>query len=130
MLDGPLDANNFLSRMDEHLAWDPRDPAPEVVLTQPASDEFHLPMALFSSAGLRHALESVGCEVLRMAAANPISRAGLPLARVSADTRSAAQLTTLELAMCEQPGVVDSGEHLVAVAQRWSGSFPRRMAPD
>jgi SAM-dependent methyltransferase len=119
MLAGPLDATNFLARMGEHLAWDVREPPPGVVLTQPGSDEFHLPMALFSSAGLRHAMESAGCEVLRMAAANPISRAGLPLANVSADEVSSARLTGLELAMCEQPGVVDSGEHLLAVARKY-----------
>jgi SAM-dependent methyltransferase len=118
MLAGPLDATNFLSRMDEHLAWDVRDPAPGIVLTQPGSDEFHLPMALFSSAGLRQALESAGCEMLRMAAANPISRAGLPLAAVTADNHATAQLTALEIAMCEQPGIADSGEHLLAVARK------------
>jgi 2-polyprenyl-3-methyl-5-hydroxy-6-metoxy-1,4-benzoquinol methylase len=119
MLAGTLDAEAFLREMEDHLPWLPEMPPPRdgVLLTVPSSNEFHLPMALFSSAGLRAALESEGCSVQRMAAANPVSRAGLPLAHIGASEAAERRLIALETALCEVPGLVDAGEHLVAVAR-------------
>lgn len=118
MLAGSLDASDFLERMALHVPWTGEGASPEVLLTVPGSDEFHLPMALFSSVGLRRLLESRGCEVLHLAAANPVSRIGLPLERVGASPEASARLLELEWRMCELPGVVDCGAHLIAVARK------------
>jgi SAM-dependent methyltransferase len=118
MLAGTLDAESFLVDWDEHLLWRPPAPLPDVVMTRPTSNEFHLPMALFSARGLRRLLEDAGCDVLRTAAANPVSRVGLPLARITASDAASRQLAELELAMCEVGGLVDCGEHVVMVARK------------
>jgi SAM-dependent methyltransferase len=118
MLVGTLDADGFLLDMDAHLPWRPPAPAPSVVLTRPGSNEFHLPMALFSTIGLARLFGDAGCEVLRTAAANPVSRMGLGLERVTASEPASRQFADLELAMCELPGLVESGEHLVMVARK------------
>lgn len=117
MLAGTLDADGFLLEIERHIPWT-GGPLPDVVLTAPGSDEFHLPMALFSSTGLARLLADRACEVERLAAANPISRPGLPLERVSASPAAEARLLQLEMELCERPGAVDSGTHLLAVARR------------
>ena len=118
MLVGSLDAEHFLATAEQHVPWPGLLAAPGIVLTVPGSDEFHLPMALFSSTALRAEIEGRRFDVLRMAAANPISRIGLSLERVAANEEAAARLEALELAMCEHPGLVDSGEHLIVVGQK------------
>jgi hypothetical protein len=54
--------------------------------------------------------------VVEMAAANPVVSEGLPIPRITDSAQASAALTTLEVALCNKPGLVDSGEHLLAVA--------------
>ena len=117
-LAGTLDAVDFLLRMEAHVPSGELAQLPGVLLTVPGSTEFHQPLALFTAAHLRELVESSGCEVERMAAANPISRAGLPLAAVSADSEASRRLGELELAACEALGLLDAGAHIVLSARR------------
>lgn len=117
-LAGTLDSTNFLERMASHLDWLPPAALPPYALTLPESDEFHLPMALFTSGYLREMCRDAGCEVLAMAAANPISRLGLPLQNVTSSPVAASQFQSLELAMSRAPGMVDAGSHIVVAARK------------
>jgi hypothetical protein len=64
---------------DEHVSRQAVLSSAGVVYSWPGSSEFHQPLALFTFAGLVHALE---------------------------------------VALCSRPGLVDSGEHLLAVANK------------
>ncbi len=115
---GTLDAGGFLERMGAHVKPGAISEGSGVVLTVPGSDEFHQPMALFTASYMRGALERVGLLIERLAAANPITRAGQALSRVTASAEATERLLELELAVCEAPGVADMGEHIVIVARK------------
>ena len=117
-LAGTLDAVDFLERMEAHVPMSAVAGDEGVALTVPGSSEFHQPMALFSAAYLQAALGSVGLRHDRIAAANPISRPGLALERVSSSAEASQRLLELELAICEQHGVADSGTHIVVTATK------------
>ncbi|MFN0145491.1 MAG: class I SAM-dependent methyltransferase [Dehalococcoidia bacterium] len=117
-LAGTLDAVDFLVRMEAHIPSGSVGDLPGLLLTVPGSTEFHQPIALFSASYLRDLVESAGCKVERVAAANPISRIGSPLTAVSADAEATRRLLELELALCEAPGVLDMGAHIVLSATR------------
>jgi SAM-dependent methyltransferase len=113
---GPYDGLAFLEQPDVHIDWQAVLSGAGMVLTRPGSDEFHQPLALFTSYGLRQALEKVGLQVVEMAAANPVVSEGAKIPGIESSLQAGATLTELELALCSQPGLVDSGEHLLAVA--------------
>jgi 2-polyprenyl-3-methyl-5-hydroxy-6-metoxy-1,4-benzoquinol methylase len=115
---GPYDDQGFLISPDEHVDWQAVLSGKGVVYSRPGSTEFHQPMALFSSAGLQQALEQAGLKVVKMAAVNPVVSEGAQIPRISDNPQAAAALTTLEVAICSSPGLVDSGEHLLAVADK------------
>jgi ubiquinone/menaquinone biosynthesis C-methylase UbiE len=117
-LAGPLDAVSALENPDAHIDLQAFLSGAGVVLTRPGSREFHQPMVLFSSAGLRDALERVGLAVTAMAAADPLVSEVAQIPRITASPQATASLTELELALCTQPGLIDSGEHLIAVARK------------
>jgi ubiquinone/menaquinone biosynthesis C-methylase UbiE len=113
---GPLDAATVLENVNDHLDWDAVLSGAGVVFTRPTSTEFHQPLALFSSAGLRSALVEAGLEVRTLASANPFLPEFLPVPKIEASERAARMLVDLEVALCDQPGLVDTGSHLLAVA--------------
>lgn len=113
---GPLDAATVLETANDHLDWDAVLSAAGVICTRPTSTEFHQPMALFSSAGLRAALVELGLEVRALASANPFLPEFLAVPKITASERAAQALVDLEVALCDQPGLVDAGGHLLAVA--------------
>ena len=115
---GTLDAAEFLETRDDHLDWSDLIGNANVVLTRPGSAEFHQPVALFSSKAMRRILNAAGCDVVTMAAANPISGDGQALARIEASPAAEERLTELEIAICEEPGLVDAGQHLIVVGRR------------
>ena len=115
---GPYDAYNFLEHPTAHLDWKAVLSGTGVTYSQPGSTEFHQPLVLFTSQGLRNALEQVGLQVVEMAASNPVVSEGAQLPRIAASVQAAEALTTLEVALCSQPGLVDAGEHLLAVAYK------------
>ena len=63
-------------------------------------------------------LEEAGCEVVTIAAANPLTHQGQSLAQIEASPRAEERLTELELALSEEPGLVDAGQHLGVVARK------------
>ena len=115
---GAYDAQSFLEPPEAHIDWQAVLSGAAVVYTRPGSPEFHQPLGLFTSAGLRQALELVGLQVLEMAAANPLVSEAAPIPRIAASEKASAELTALELALCGLPGLVDTGEHLLAVAEK------------
>lgn len=115
---GPFDAANVLETVNDHLDWSQVLSGTGVVLTKRASTEFHQPLALFSSAGLRAALVDVGLTVEALAAANPFLPEFLPVPKIAASERASQTLIDLEVALSEVPGLVDGGGHLLAVARK------------
>ncbi len=113
---GPLDGHTFLELPDSHIDWKAVLSGAGVVYTRPGSPEFHQPLVLFTSHGLRQALELVNLQVVELAAANPVVSEGAQIPRITASSQATAALTALEAALCNWPGLVDAGEHLLAVA--------------
>ncbi len=115
---GPLDAAAAMTRIEEHLDWQGLLEGAGVVLTRIGSSEFHQPMALFSSRGLENALSDAGFELLELATSNPLVPEVVQLPEISANPKAAARLADLEVALCQVPGLVDAGEHLIAAARK------------
>ena len=113
---GPYDGLAFLEQPDTHLDWQAILSGAGAVCTRPGSDEFHQPLVMFTSDGLRQALEKAGLQVIEMAAANPVVSEGAHIPGIESSAQASAALTALELALCTKPGLVDTGEHLLAVA--------------
>ena len=115
---GPYDGVAFLEAPDTHVDWHAVLSGAGVAYSRPGSTQFHQPMVLFSSAGLRQALERVGFQVVEMAAANPVVSEGTQIPKITANSQAAEALTALELALCTWPGLVDTGEHMLAVVNK------------
>jgi len=115
---GPFDGVSFLEPAHTHIDWEAVLSGEGVVYTRPGSTEFHQPMVLFTSAGLQRVLERAGLRVVEMAAANPVVSEGAQIPRITGSAPASAALTALELALCNQPGLLDTGENLLAVADK------------
>jgi 2-polyprenyl-3-methyl-5-hydroxy-6-metoxy-1,4-benzoquinol methylase len=118
---GPLDAAQVVESIDQHLDWQQVLGGADIVLTRAGSKEFHQPIALFTSRGLSAALTAEGLRIERLASANPIFTQYMKVPQIEASTAASDQLMALEVAACEQPGLVDAGGHLIAVARRFIG---------
>lgn len=117
-LAGPLDAAAVLARLDDHLDLPAALAGDDVVFTRPGSPEFHQPMALFTSEGLRAALSGAGLAVEAIASANPLLPYFQNVPRIAEQTEAETALRQLELAACECPGLRDAGGHIIAAARR------------
>ena len=115
---GTLDAVSFADSVSDHIDWPALLGGKDVVMTKVDSREFHQPMALFSSKGLCSALEQAGLELIELATSNPTVAMGCRIPNVSESAAAEASLTQLEIALCQKPGLIDSGEHLIAAASR------------
>jgi 2-polyprenyl-3-methyl-5-hydroxy-6-metoxy-1,4-benzoquinol methylase len=115
---GPLDAAEVLEAVDSHLDWHATLSGAGVVYTRVGSVEFHQPLALFTSAGLRTAITDAGFTLQAMASANPILPQFQRVPKIEASERAAELLQKLEVTMCDSPGLLDAGGHLLAVARR------------
>lgn len=115
---GPYDDQTVLDPPDAHLDWEAVMAGGGVVLSRLGSNEFHQPMALFTSFALRQSFEQLGLRVLQMASANPVVSQGTQIPRITGSPQAAEALTALEVALCTQPGLIDTGEHLLAVAAK------------
>lgn len=111
-----LDARDFLVNIWDHVEWDPKMPFPEVLDSRPGSPEWHAPMTLYSSTYLKRFLEEHGCEVVEMASKNTITSGERKLERIGGDPEALEMLINLEKQFCGRPGVLDMGQHLLAVA--------------
>jgi len=115
---GPLDHAPFLEEWERHFPAGEVTETADVVLSVADSEEWHLPMAVFSSRGLRRMLEEAGLEVRRLATANPLVSIGTPLEDIEDSDVASARLMDLEVMLSDQPGLVDTGEHLIALARK------------
>jgi hypothetical protein len=107
-----------MESIDQHLDWQAILSGDDVVYTRSGSTEFHQPLALFTSAGLRAAVESAGLHVESLAAANTIVPQYLRIPNINASATASAELEKLEIQASVFPGLVDAGGHLIAVARR------------
>jgi 2-polyprenyl-3-methyl-5-hydroxy-6-metoxy-1,4-benzoquinol methylase len=112
-----IDAKDFLENITDHVDWDPTEPFPEFLDSVPGSLEWHAPMTLYTSRYMRGFLEEHGCEVLEMASTNTITSGILKMEKISSSPEAIEMLLNLEKKFCNRPGVVDMGEHLIAVAR-------------
>jgi hypothetical protein len=115
---GPLDAAAFLEQPDDHLDWNAVLSGADVVCTHPTSNEFHRPLALFTSRGLRDALTASGLVVETIGTSDPFVPEYLRLPRIDQSATASEALLSLEVSAWAQPGLVDGGGHLVAVARK------------
>jgi ubiquinone/menaquinone biosynthesis C-methylase UbiE len=115
---GPLDAASVIESIDHHLVWDEILSGADVTYTRAGSGEFHQPIALFTSIGLNAALENAGLRVERLASANPLFTQYMKLPQIEANPLVTERLIELEISVCEYPGLLDAGGHLIAVARR------------
>ncbi len=117
-LAGPLDAAAVLESMDRHLDWEAVLAGADVVYTRRDSAEFHQPIALFTSAALKRVIADAGLHVEAMATANAILPQYLRVPKIAESPGAAEALQALELAVCDYPGLLDAGGHLIVVARR------------
>jgi 2-polyprenyl-3-methyl-5-hydroxy-6-metoxy-1,4-benzoquinol methylase len=115
---GPLDAAQVVESIDQHLDWEQVLGGADIVFTRPGSKEFHQPIALFTSRGLSAALTDAGLHVERLASANPLFPQYMKVAQIEASAAASDRLMALEAAVCQNPGLIDAGGHLIAVARR------------
>ncbi len=112
-----LDAKDFLVNITDHVDWDPWEPFPDHLDSIPGSNEWHAPMTLYTSQYRRRFLEDHGCEVLEIASTNTITSGILRFEKIPSSPEAVEMLLNLEKKFCNRPGVVDMGEHLIAVAR-------------
>ena len=115
---GPLDAHTFLEQANDHIDWEAVLRHEGVVYTRPDSPEFHQPLVMFSSEGLRACLTQARFEINMMASSNPILQAGNKIPRITDSEQASSTLTDLEVVLYTCPGLVDTGEHQIAVARK------------
>jgi 2-polyprenyl-3-methyl-5-hydroxy-6-metoxy-1,4-benzoquinol methylase len=115
---GPLDAASFLETRDDHLDWKTVLAGADVICTNPTSNEFHRPMALFTSRGLRAGLTDAELDVELIATSDVFVPEYSQIPRLSASQPASEALIELELAMYDQPGLVDAGGHLIGVGRK------------
>jgi hypothetical protein len=58
-----------------------------------------------------------GLETETMASSNPLLPEFLAVPRIDLSPQASAAMIALEVALCEQPGLRDSGGHILAVAR-------------
>jgi len=112
-----LDAKDFLNNVTDHVDWDPGEPFPEFLDSVPGSNEWHAPMTLYTSRYMKGFLEEHGCEVLELASTNTITSGVHRYEKIPSSPEAVEMLLNLEKKFCNRPGVVDMGEHLIAVAR-------------
>ena len=115
---GPLDAAQVVESIDQHLDWEQVLAGADIVFTRAGSKEFHQPIALFTSRGLSAALGDEGLSVEQIASANPLFTQYMKVPQIEASTAASDRLMALEVAVCQNPGLIDAGGHLIAVARR------------
>ena len=110
-----FDSSNFLTNIKNHIEWDPSTSFPEVLYSK-GSEEWHAPMTLYSSKGLRELIEGAGGRVVEFASTNTITSSYHGLENISANSEAVKMLLRLEKEFCTKPGLIDMGEHIIAAA--------------
>jgi ubiquinone/menaquinone biosynthesis C-methylase UbiE len=113
-----FDLPEFLVAMEDHVEWDPSTAFPDYLDSRLGTDQFHAPMTLYTSTYMREFLEGHGCEVLEIASTNTITSSYWGgLENIASNPEATEVLFRLEKEFCTRPGVLDMGEHLIAVAE-------------
>ncbi len=73
-------------------------------------------MTLYTSVYLRQFLEDHGCRVVEVASTNTITSGERKMEKIASSPEAVEMLVSLEKKFCTRPGVVDMGQHLLAVA--------------
>jgi len=110
-----FDAASFLINIRNHVEWDPNTSFPEVLYSK-GLEEWHAPMTLYSSKGLRELIEKAGGRVVEFASTNTITSTYHGLEKISDNPEAIKMLLRLEREFCTKPGLVDMGEHIIAAA--------------
>jgi ubiquinone/menaquinone biosynthesis C-methylase UbiE len=114
----PFDAKDFLVNIEDHVEWDPSTEFPDHLNTRPGSNEWHAPMTLYTSTYMRRFLEEHGCEVLEIASTNTITSSYWDgLEKIASNPEATELLMRLEKEFSTRPGLLDMGQHLIAVAE-------------
>jgi len=114
----PFDAKDFLVNIEDHVEWDPSTEFPDHLNTRPGSNEWHAPMTLFTSTYMRRFLEEHGCKVLEIASTNTITSSYLGgFEKIASKPEATELLIRLEKEFSTRPGLLDMGQHLIAVAE-------------
>jgi ubiquinone/menaquinone biosynthesis C-methylase UbiE len=114
----PFDAKDFLVNIEDHVEWDPSTEFPDHLNTRPGSNEWHAPMTLYTSTYMRSFLEEHGCEVLEIASTNTITSSYWDgLEKIASNPEATELLMRLEKEFSTRPGLLDMGQHLIAVAE-------------
>ncbi|MCW4049193.1 MAG: class I SAM-dependent methyltransferase [Candidatus Bathyarchaeota archaeon] len=112
----PFDGAEFLENITDHVEWDPATSFPDVMNSVPGSSEWHAPMTLYTSTYIQEFLEEHGCKVIEMVPTNTISSAGFNMDKIKASPKALKALIDLEIKFCKKSGLLDMGQHLIAVA--------------
>ncbi|MBA7478015.1 methyltransferase domain-containing protein [archaeon] len=113
-----FDDDGFLENIGDHVEWDPNTPFPEVLNSKVGSSEWHAPMTLYTSTYMRGFLEGHGCEILEIASTNTITSSYLGgLEKITSNREATELLIRLEKEFSTRPGLLDMGQHLIAVAE-------------
>ena len=113
-----FDDDGFLENIGDHVEWDPSTPFPDVLNSKVGSYEWHAPMTLYTSTYMRSFLEDQGCEVIEMAATDTITSSYLRgLEKIGSNPKAIELLIRLEKEFSTRPGLLDMGQHLIAVAE-------------
>jgi len=113
-----FDDDGFLENIGDHVEWDPNTPFPEVLNSKVGSSEWHAPMTLYTSTYMRRFLEEHGCEVLEIASTNTITSSYWDgLEKIASNPEATELLMRLEKEFSTRPGLLDMGQHLIAVAE-------------
>jgi ubiquinone/menaquinone biosynthesis C-methylase UbiE len=113
-----FDDDDFLENIENHVEWSPTTVFPEYINSKIGSYEWHAPMTLYTSRGLKELLESKGLRMEEVAATNTITSSYFRgLDKITSNPKAAEMLLRLEREFCVKPGLVDMGEHLIAVAR-------------
>ena len=113
-----FDHAEFLVTLEDHVEWDASTGFPDHLNSRQDSNQWHAPMTLYTSTYMREFLEGQGCEVLEIASTNTITSSyWSELERIAANPEAIEVLMRLEREFSTRPGLLDMGEHLIAVAK-------------
>lgn len=107
-----------LATFDQHIDREKLLQNDGFMVTKPDSPVIHMPIFLCTNAYLRQSLEKRDCNVLATASANPLTADGMKFEKVGADPVARQNLIELEIALSELPAYADTGEWVIAAAEK------------
>ena len=112
------DSQDAIENWDDHFDHNQVLNNPGYMMTRRGSRIIHMPLMLFTADYLRRYLDDLGCEVIGMATANPLSVDGLTLPRITNNGAAADRLIELEVSLSEREEYLDTGEWLIVASRK------------